>query len=38
MSNFDLGGLVIDFGPDDHQGIGDVFMTRLLPDGFFEPL
>ena len=38
MSNFDLGGLMIDFGPDDHQGIGDVFMTRLLPDGFFEPL
>lgn len=38
MSDFDLGGLVIDFGPGDHQGIGDVFMTRLLPDGFFEPL
>jgi ABC-type branched-subunit amino acid transport system substrate-binding protein len=38
MENLDLGGLVVGFGPDDHQGIGDVFMTRLLPDGFFEPL
>ena len=38
MSTLDLGGLVVGYGPDDHQGIGDVFMTRLLPDGFFEPL
>ncbi len=38
LTNLDLGGLVISFGPDDHQGIDEVFMTRLLPDGFFEPL
>jgi len=38
MSSFDLGGLTLSFGPDDNQGIDQIFMTRLLPDGFFEPM
>ena len=38
MSSFDLGGVTLTFGPDDNQGIDTIFMTRLLPDGFFEPM
>ncbi len=38
LTNLDLGGVTISYGPDDHQGIDEIFMTRLLPDGFFEPL
>jgi len=38
LTNLDLGGLVISYGPGDNQGIDKIFMTRLLPDGFFEPL
>ncbi len=34
----DFGGLTVSFGPDDNQGIDRIFMTRLLPDGFFEPM
>jgi len=38
LTNLDLGGLTISYGPGDNQGIDNIFMTRLLPDGFFEPL
>ena len=38
MSSFDLGGVELNFGPGDNQGIDTIFMTRLLPDGFFEPM
>lgn len=38
MSALDLGGLTLSFGPNDNQGIDEIFMTRLLPDGFFEPM
>jgi len=38
LTNLDLGGLTISYGPGDNQGIDKIFMTRLLPDGFFEPL
>lgn len=38
MGTFDLGGIEITLGPDDNQGIDRIFMTRLLPDGFFEPM
>ena len=38
LTHLDLGGLVISYGPGDNQGIDKIFMTRLLPDGFFEPL
>ncbi len=38
MSSLDLGGIELTFGSDDNQGIDTIFMTRLLPDGFFEPM
>ena len=38
MSAFDLGGVELSFSADDNQGIDTIFMTRLLPDGFFEPM
>ncbi|MBL4806756.1 MAG: ABC transporter substrate-binding protein [Rhodobacteraceae bacterium] len=38
IDRLDFGGLVLSFGPDDNQGIDKIFMTRLLPDGFFEPM
>lgn len=34
----DFGGVELDFGQGDNQGIDTIFMTRLLPDGFFEPM
>lgn len=38
MTSLDLGGLVLTFGANDNQGIDQIFMTRLLPNGFFEPM
>jgi branched-chain amino acid transport system substrate-binding protein len=38
MTEFDLGGLVVNLGENDNQGLDQIFMTRLLPDGFFEPM
>ncbi len=38
IGTLDLGGIEITLGSDDNQGIDDIFMTRLLPDGFFEPM
>jgi len=38
LNQMDLGGLEMRFGPGDNQGVDEIFMTRLLPDGFFEPL
>jgi len=38
MSSLDFGGLKLSYGPQDNQGIDQIFMTRLLPDGFFEPM
>lgn len=38
MSNLDMGGITMSFSPTDNQGIDTIFMTRLLPDGFFEPM
>lgn len=37
-SSLDLGGLELTYGRTDNQGIDTIFMTRLLPDGFFEPM
>jgi branched-chain amino acid transport system substrate-binding protein len=28
---FDLGGLVLRFGPDDHQGLDTIYLTRIYP-------
>lgn len=29
---FDLGGIVLKFGPDDHQGLDDTHLTVIYPD------
>lgn len=31
VKNFDLGGIVLQFGPKDHQGMEDIFLTELNP-------
>ena len=31
VKTFDLGGIVLQFGPGDHQGMEDVFLTELNP-------
>ena len=36
--SFDLGGLVLDFGPGDNQGSDAVFLTVLQPDGSSRPV
>jgi len=31
VGSFDLGGIVLQFGPDDHQGMDSVFLTTIFP-------
>jgi branched-chain amino acid transport system substrate-binding protein len=33
---FDIGGLIMTFGPDDNEGLDKVFMTVIQPDGSFK--
>ena len=33
---FDIGGLMMTFGPDDNEGLDKVFMTIIQPDGSFK--
>ena len=28
---FDLGGLALGFGPDDHQGLDTIYLTQIYP-------
>lgn len=35
---FDLGGVTLSYGPDDNQGMDQVYMTRITPGGTFEPV
>jgi ABC-type branched-subunit amino acid transport system substrate-binding protein len=37
-SSFDLGGITLKYGPDDNQGMDDVFLTVIQPDGTFKPI
>lgn len=32
IGKFDLGGLVLQFGVRDHQGLDDVFLVKILPE------
>jgi branched-chain amino acid transport system substrate-binding protein len=32
VGRFDLGGLVLEFGPGDHQGLDEIYLTRIYPD------
>jgi len=34
---FDIGGLIMTFGPDKNQGLDQVFMTVIQGDGSFKP-
>ena len=34
--SFDLGGITLTFGPDDNQGMDEVFLTVFQPDGSFK--
>lgn len=36
LGSLDLGGLPLEFGPDDNQGSDSVFLTRMTADGMFE--
>jgi hypothetical protein len=31
VGRFDLGGVVLEFGPDDHQGLDTIYLTRIYP-------
>lgn len=35
---FDMGGIKLTFGPGDSQGMDDVFLTEIQPDGSFAPV
>lgn len=32
VGRFDLGGVVLNFGPHDHQGLGTIFLTSIFPN------
>jgi hypothetical protein len=29
--SFDLGGLVLTYGPEDHQGLDTIYLTTIYP-------
>ncbi|MEM8744203.1 MAG: ABC transporter substrate-binding protein [Pseudomonadota bacterium] len=35
---YDLGGVTLNFGPGDNQGMDQVFMTQINADGTFRPV
>jgi len=35
---FDIGGLMMTFGPEDNEGLDKVFMTIIEADGTFKPI
>ncbi|APG48925.1 ABC transporter substrate-binding protein [Phaeobacter porticola] len=38
LRDVDFGGVSMTFGPDDNQGMDDVFLTHITKDGGFEPV
>jgi ABC-type branched-subunit amino acid transport system substrate-binding protein len=38
IGQFDLGGVTLTFGPDDNQGMDEVFLTVIGADGAFGPV
>lgn len=38
LRTVDFGGVTMSFGPDDNQGMDDVFLTRITKDGLFQPV
>ena len=37
-ASFDLGGVTLKYGSDDNQGMDEVFLTVIQPDGTFKPV
>ena len=37
-SSFDLGGVDLVYGRDDNQGMDDVYLTLIQPDGSLRPV
>jgi ABC-type branched-subunit amino acid transport system substrate-binding protein len=35
---FDIGGLIMTYGPEDNEGLDKVFMTIIQADGTFKPI
>ncbi|MFS4583402.1 ABC transporter substrate-binding protein [Phaeobacter sp. C3_T13_0] len=38
LRDVEFGGVTMRFGPDDNQGMDDVFLTRITKDGGFQPV
>ena len=38
IGSFDLGGVQLSYGPQDNQGMDQVFLTVIQPDGSFKPV
>jgi ABC-type branched-subunit amino acid transport system substrate-binding protein len=38
VGTFDLGGMTLSYGPDDNQGMDQVFLTVIQADGSFKPV
>lgn len=38
VGTFDLGGITLYYGPDDNQGMDQVFLTVIRADGSFKPV
>lgn len=38
VGTFDLGGVTLAYGPNDNQGMDQVFLTVIEPDGSFRPV
>jgi ABC-type branched-subunit amino acid transport system substrate-binding protein len=38
VGTFDLGGVTLSYGPDDNQGMDQVFLTVIQEDGSFKPI
>ena len=38
VGTFDLGGITLTYGADDHQGMDKVFLTVIQADGSFKPI
>ena len=38
VGTFDLGGITLAYGPDDNQGMDQVFLTVIQADGSFKPV
>ena len=36
--SFDLGGVTLKYGPEDNQGMDEVFLTVIQADGKFKPV